>query len=70
MTRRELRDHYAGLTLQGLVSVDYKDIPFIVDAAYNTAEAMLAERDKRYGKVPVKGGTAYGDHGEPMGDGE
>jgi len=64
MNRRELRDHYAGLAMQGLVIAGYKTIGFVCREGYATAEAMLAERDKRYGRV-VPDGTD-----EPIREGE
>lgn len=45
--RNDLRDHFAGLAMQGII--DSLDIDFreVAEDAYAYADAMLIERDKR-----------------------
>ena len=49
MNNLELRDLFALYAMQGYVAAD--DTPFnqIAGSAYELAEAMIEERDKRYG---------------------
>ena len=43
-----LRDHFAGLAMQGVLAMDDDiDFKYISSVAYNMADAMLAEREKR-----------------------
>jgi hypothetical protein len=45
-----LRDHFAGLAMQGLIVADRErdwDIKLNADDAYKQADEMLAEREKR-----------------------
>jgi hypothetical protein len=47
-----LRDHFAGLAMQGLIVADRErdwDIKLNADDAYKQADEMLAEREKRDG---------------------
>jgi hypothetical protein len=46
-----LRDHFAGMAMQGLLSADYNDWDYEKFAltSYEQADAMLAEREKRDG---------------------
>lgn len=49
-----LRDHFAGLAMQALLSSgeDRAFIPsFVAENAYMMADAMLAERDKKYDNI-------------------
>jgi hypothetical protein len=41
-----LRDHFAGLAMQGLLIKGHTDIPSIVENSWKVAGAMLAERGK------------------------
>ena len=43
-----LRDHFAGLALPGLIVTKPDDVTLdlVAKAAYNVADAMMAERDK------------------------
>ena len=46
----ELRDHFAGLAMQGLIAADVRvvwDNESIADLAYDQADAMLAERERK-----------------------
>ena len=42
-----LRDHFAGLAMQGFVSLNEYNTDMIVKLSYDMADAMLAERDKK-----------------------
>jgi hypothetical protein len=44
----ELRDHFAGLALSGLIVTkpDRVALNLLAEAAYNVADAMMARRDK------------------------
>jgi hypothetical protein len=43
-----LKDYFAAAALQGMLACDYnRSTAQLVGAAYNIAEAMLAEREKR-----------------------
>ena len=56
-------DYFAGKALEGFVSSGVRDSQSIVHYAYNYAEAMLKERQKRNASKPVvKGvtGKTYG----------
>jgi hypothetical protein len=48
-----LRDHFAGLAMQGTLSADiegeWNDYSYLANHAYQIADAMLAEREKRDG---------------------
>jgi hypothetical protein len=44
-----LRDHFAGLAMQGFLALNKFKTALVVDMAYVMADAMLAERDKRDG---------------------
>ena len=58
MTGLTMLDHFAGLAMQGLINVSFKDFvvaykdntdaisPIIAQASYETANAMLKEREK------------------------
>ena len=46
-----LRDHFAGLAMQEFLALNKFKTALIVDMAYVMADAMLAEREKRDGKV-------------------
>jgi hypothetical protein len=48
LVHRELRDHFAGLAMQGLIASGW-DNERVGNLAYNMADAMLAEREKRDG---------------------
>lgn len=41
-----LRDHFAGLAMQGFVSLNEYNTDMIVKLSYDMADAMLAEREK------------------------
>ena len=41
-----LRDHFAGLAMQGFLSLNKFNTDMIVGLSYDMADAMLAERDK------------------------
>jgi hypothetical protein len=43
-----LRDHFAGLAMQGFLSLNKFNTDMIVKLSYDMADAMLAERDKKY----------------------
>lgn len=48
-----LRDHFAGLAMQGMTDPQPKfycadDIDSVAEIAYKQADAMMAEREKRY----------------------
>ena len=50
LVHRELRDHFAGLAMQGLINItDNYTIPTKAAWAYNMADSMLKEREKRDG---------------------
>jgi hypothetical protein len=44
-----LRDHFAGLAMQGFLAADYNDWDYekLALTSYEQADAMLAERDKK-----------------------
>jgi hypothetical protein len=44
-----LRDHFAGLAMQGFLAADYNDWDYekLALTSYEQADAMLKERDKR-----------------------
>ena len=42
-----LRDHFAGLAMQGFLSLNKFNTDMIVKLSYDMADAMLAEREKR-----------------------
>lgn len=45
----DLRDHFAGLAMQGFLAADYNDWDYysrLANNAYRIADAMLAERGK------------------------
>lgn len=42
----DLRDYFATAAMQGFISADWKDRTIIAEAAYNQADAMIAEREK------------------------
>ena len=46
----ELRDHFAGLALPGLIVTKPDDVTLdlVAKAAYNVADAMMVERDKAH----------------------
>jgi hypothetical protein len=46
-----LRDHFAGLAMQGILTTLSKTVnpDSVAQMAYNMADAMLAEREKRDG---------------------
>ena len=49
LVNRELRDHFAGLAMQAMISNDPKfelDDDCVAKGAYQIADAMIAERDK------------------------
>ena len=41
-----LRDHFAGLAMQGLIALNAFKMGLIVTMSYDTADMMLAEREK------------------------
>jgi len=41
-----LRDHFAGLAMQGFLSLNKFNTDMIVKLSYDIADAMLAEREK------------------------
>jgi hypothetical protein len=41
-----LRDHFAGLAMQGLIALNTFKMGLIVAMSYDTADLMLAEREK------------------------
>jgi hypothetical protein len=41
-----LRDHFAGLAIQGFISLNKFNTDMIVKLSYDMADAMLAEREK------------------------
>lgn len=42
-----LRDHFAGLAMQGLSTIEgYVSVEHIAQASYQLADAMIAEREK------------------------
>ena len=46
-----LRDHFAGMAMQGLLAADYNDWDYekLALTSYEQADAMMAEREKRNG---------------------
>lgn len=42
----DLRDYFATAAMQGFISGGWKDRTIIAEAAYNQADAMIAEREK------------------------
>jgi hypothetical protein len=42
-----LRDHFAGLAMQGFLSLNKFNTDMIVKLSYDMADAMLAEREKK-----------------------
>jgi hypothetical protein len=42
-----LRDHFAGLAMQGFLSLNKFNTDMIVKLSYDMADAMLAERGKK-----------------------
>ena len=42
-----LRDHFAGLAMQGFVSLNEYNTDMIVKLSYDMADAMLAERERQ-----------------------
>ena len=46
-----LRDHFAGLAMQGFLSLNKFNTDMIVKLSYDMADAMLAERDKKYDNI-------------------
>ncbi|MFW1760451.1 hypothetical protein [Acinetobacter calcoaceticus] len=42
----DLRDYFATAAMQGFISAEWKDRTIIAEAAYNQADAMIAEREK------------------------
>jgi hypothetical protein len=51
LTNRQeaLRDHFAGLAMQGLLAADYNDWDYekLALTSYEQADAMMAEREKK-----------------------
>jgi hypothetical protein len=49
LTNRQeaLRDHFAGIAMQGFLSLNKFNTDMIVKLSYDMADAMLAEREKR-----------------------
>jgi len=45
-TPMSLRDHFAGLAMQGFISLNKFNTDMIVKLSYDMADAMLAEREK------------------------
>ena len=46
LVHRELRDHFAGMAMQGLIASAW-DNERVGNLAYNMADAMLKERERR-----------------------
>jgi len=48
LTNRQeaLRDHFAGLAMQGFLSLNKFNTDMIVKLSYDMADAMIAEREK------------------------
>ena len=43
-----LRDHFAGLAMQGFIALNAFKMGLIVTMSYDTADLMLAEREKAH----------------------
>ena len=48
-----LRDHFAGLAMQELIALNAFKMGLIVTMSYDTADLMLAEREKNENKTPT-----------------
>jgi hypothetical protein len=56
LTNRQeaLRDHFAGLAMQGFLSLNKFNTDMIVKLSYDMADAMLAEKDKNVFNESIK----------------